>query len=431
MSNRFSIRDISLLFALLAIAAFFTYSLRDPAQAVFYEGNPFLSARTLSQLVVEVSITAMLAVGMLLVILPGHIDLAAGSGVGLLGGLATVLINGTGWVTDYLRAFHDFIGRTFGPDIAAWCPPPPWPDPVAMAFALVVATLFWGLMGLLIVRGRIQAFIVTLGGMLIFKGLFWQVIGSRTIAVSGPGQGKTWSMNVGGETWQIPQDWLRRLTTEYVDAQTGLVAAGVIVALMFIFRMANWARRKRLAMEGDDFELTFVKWLIAAQLIFIFVLVANQYKGVPLPAVIFAALAFIIHTLTRHTRFGRHLYAIGGNEEAAVISGIRVKSVTVWAFVIMGIVVALTGFLQTAYAGATTTVIGDLMELDAVAACVIGGVSLKGGRGTVMGVFLGALIMATLAKGMSLMGTGPEMKYMIRGSVLVLAVWLDTRMNRR
>ena len=166
-------------------------------------------------------------------------------------------------------------------------------------------------------------------------------------------------------------------------------------------------------------------------MLFIFVLVANQYKGVPLPAVIFSVVAFIVHTLTRHTRFGRHLYAIGGNEEAAIISGIRVKRVTIWAFIFMGVIVAITGFMQTAYAGATTTVIGDLMELDAVAACVIGGVSLKGGRGTVMGVFLGALIMATLAKGMSLMGVGPEMKYMVRGSVLVIAVWMDTRLNRR
>ena len=431
MSNRFSLRDLSLIFALLAIAAFFTYSLRDASQAMFYEGNPFLSSRTLSQLVVEVSITAMLAVGMLLVILPGHIDLAAGSGVGLLGGLATVLIQGTGWVTEYLYTFHNFIGRTFGPEAAAWCPPPPWPDPVAMAFSIVVASIFWGLMGTLIVRGRIQAFIVTLGGMLIFKGLFWKVIASHTIAVSGATQGESWEVAVGAETVQIPQDWMRRLTTEYVDPKLGLIAAGVVVTLMLLVRLRAWSRRRRLSIEGDDFELTFVKWVIAAQLIFIFVLVANQYKGVPLPAVIFAVVAFFIHTLTRHTRFGRHLYAIGGNEEAAVISGIRVQRATIWAFILMGIVVAITGFMQTAYTGSTTTSIGDLMELDAVAACVIGGVSLKGGRGTVMGVFLGALIMATLAKGMSLMGTGLEDKYLIRGSVLVLAVWMDTRLNRR
>lgn len=431
MSNRFSLRDLTLLFALLAIAGYFTYVLRDTSQAIFYEGNPFLSSRTLSQLVVEVSITAMLAVGMLLVILPGHIDLAAGSGVGLIGGITTVLINGTGWVTNYLYSFHNFIGRTFGAEAAQWCPPPPWPDPVAMAFALVVATVFWGLMGTLIVRGRIQAFIVTLGGMLIFKGLFWKVIDSRTIPVSGPTQGKIWTVTAGGQSLDVPQDWMRRLTTEYVDARTGLIVAAIVVALMFIFRLAGWARRKRLSIEGDDFEHTFVKWLIASQIIFILVLVANQYKGIPLPAVVFASVAFLVHTLTRHTRFGRHLYAIGGNEEAAVISGIRVKRVTIFAFILMGGIVAITGFMQTSYLGSSTTSIGDLMELDAVAACVIGGVSLRGGRGTVMGVFLGALIMATLAKGMSLMGTDFADKFMIRGGVLVLAVWIDTRLNRR
>ena len=96
----------------------------------------------------------------------------------------------------------------------------------------------------------------------------------------------------------------------------------------------------------------------------------------------------------------------------------------------MGVIVAITGFMQTAFAGYSTSDLGDLMELDAIAACVIGGVSLKGGRGNVLGVFIGALIMATLAKGMSLMGVGPELKYVVRGSVLVFAVWLDTRLSR-
>ena len=97
----------------------------------------------------------------------------------------------------------------------------------------------------------------------------------------------------------------------------------------------------------------------------------------------------------------------------------------------MGIIVAITGFMQTAYTGYSTPDIGDLMELDAVAACVIGGASLKGGRGTVLGVFFGALIMATLAKGMSLLGTEPEYKYMTRGAVLILAVWMDSRLSER
>ena len=421
MTSKFSLRDFSLLLALLAISAFFTFKTRE---------HSFLSPTVLMQLVVEVSITATLAVGMLLVILPGHIDLSAGSGVGLIGGLATVLVGGTGWLAKALTDFHAWLGTTFGAKAAAYFPAPPWPDPVVMLVCVGVAMLLWGLMGTLIVRERIQAFIVTLGGMLIFKGLFWHVIESHTIPVQGPTLGKSWPLALGGQNLDVPQDWLHRLTTEYLGAETGLLLAGVISLLMLLGAVRGWARRRKHGIVGDDGEITFVKWLIVSQLLFLFVLVANQYRGVPLPAVIFGAVAFAVHTLTRHTRFGRYLYAIGGNEEAAVISGIAVKKIVVRAFVLMGIVVAITGFMQTAYAGYTTTDVGNLMELDAVAACVIGGVSLKGGRGTVLGVFFGALIMATLAKGMSLMGTGPELKYMIRGAVLILAVWMDARLSR-
>jgi D-xylose transport system permease protein len=152
---------------------------------------------------------------------------------------------------------------------------------------------------------------------------------------------------------------------------------------------------------------------------------------VPLPALILAAVTFTIFTITRQTPFGRYLYAIGGNEEAAVVSGVPVAKVSIGAFLIMGIIVAITGFLQTAYAGSSTTTVGTLMELDAVAACVIGGTSLKGGRGTVFGVLMGALIMAALLNGMTLLAVSPETKYIARGVVLGLAVWADVRLSRR
>jgi D-xylose transport system permease protein len=142
-------------------------------------------------------------------------------------------------------------------------------------------------------------------------------------------------------------------------------------------------------------------------------------------------VAFLIYALTTQTPFGRYLYAIGGNEEAAVVSGVPVARVTIGAFLIMGIIVAVTGFLQTAYSGASTTTVGSLMELDAVAACVIGGTSLRGGRGTVGGVLLGALIMAALLNGMTLLAVSPEAKYIARGLVLGLAVWADVRLSRR
>jgi D-xylose transport system permease protein len=138
-----------------------------------------------------------------------------------------------------------------------------------------------------------------------------------------------------------------------------------------------------------------------------------------------------VHVITERTRFGRHLYAIGDNEEASSLSGIPITRTIVIAFAAMGAFVALTGLLQTAYAGAATTTVGDLMELDAIAACVIGGTSLRGGRGSVIGVLFGALIMASLLNGMTLLALAPELKLLVRGSVLVLAVWLDVTLSRR
>jgi D-xylose transport system permease protein len=142
-------------------------------------------------------------------------------------------------------------------------------------------------------------------------------------------------------------------------------------------------------------------------------------------------VTLVVFVITRHTVLGRYLYAIGGNEEAATVSGIPVARVVVAAFGIMGGIVAITGFMQTAYAGASTTTVGELMELDAIAACVIGGVSLKGGRGSVLGVLFGALLMACLLNGMTLMAVSPEFKFIARGTVLALAVWMDVRLGRR
>ena len=125
------------------------------------------------------------------------------------------------------------------------------------------------------------------------------------------------------------------------------------------------------------------------------------------------------------------MYAIGGNEEAARLSGVPVEGVVIVGFMTLGLIVALTGFLQTAYGGYTTTTVGNLMELDAIAACVIGGTSLKGGRGSVLGVLFGALIMAVLLNGMTLLAVSPELKYIARGAILVLAVWMDVWLSGR
>ncbi len=361
--------------ALLGIGIFF--ALREPA---------FLGSRNLTQLIVEFSITGTLALGMFMILLTGQIDLSVGSGVGLVGGVAAVLV------------FHQG-----------------WPAPLALLAAFGVALVLWMLMGTLIVRQRIPSFIITLGGLLIFKGLFWLVIQNSTVPVSRGDQDNLYSL----------------LTTYYLPGNVGLLlAVGVVVTLGIITGRSRAARTAHgLPTRNAGTESAI--WIAQAVGVVGLAIVCNGFRGVPLSLVILAATAGAVYFLTRHTPFGRYLYAIGGNEEAAVLSGIAVHRVLIGAYVLMGVTVALTGFMTTAYSGASTTTVGDLMELDAIAACVIGGTALRGGRGSVGGVILGALIMTALLNGMTLLAVAPEAKFIARGLVLTLAVWMDVKLTRR
>jgi D-xylose transport system permease protein len=346
----------------------------------------FLSARNLSMLLIELSITATLAVGILLVLLPGHTDLSVGAGAGLMGGISSVLVFRHGW-----------------------------PAPAALLLSLAVGLLLYLGMGYFIVRNRIQAFIVTLGAMLAFRGAFWLVIGSVTTPIVRGGDTNLYSL----------------LTTYYVPPAAGLFLAAVVVGFLVTVSVRTRKRRQAAGAAVEPAEQAFFKTFLGAQGIFLVVLVCNQYRGLPLAFLILCAVALAIHVVTQHTPFGRYLYAIGGNEEAAVVSGIPTQRVVTTAFLILGGIVAITGFMATAYSGASTTTVGDLMELDAIAACVIGGTSLKGGRGTVLGALFGALIMASLLNGMTLLSVLPETKFIVRGLVLVFAVWMDVKLRRR
>jgi D-xylose transport system permease protein len=374
MDKRIALRDFSLLIALVLICLYFF--VRDPR---------FLSARNLSQLGIELAATAVLSLGTLLIILPGHIDLSVGSGLGLAGGLAAVLIFKYGWAA-----------------------------PSAMGVTLLLAVLTYAAMGWIIVRQRVPAFIITLGGLLVFKGIHWLVISSETVPVTRGGTQNLYSV----------------LTTLYLSELWGYVAGLACIGALGWFMLRGHRRRRERGFETDG-ELVFLRWFVASQILGLFVLVMNQYKGVPLAALILGAVAVVVHVLLQQTRLGRYLYAIGGNEEAAVIAGVPVAKVVIGAFALMGIVVAIAGYLQTAFAGATTTTTGQLMELDAIAACVIGGTSLKGGHGSVVGVLFGALIMATLLNGMTLLAVSPEHKYIARGVVLALAVWMDVKLSQQ
>ena len=378
MPSSFSVRlrASALLLVLIALGGFF---------ALRTDGL-FLSPRNLSMLVTELSITATLALGMLLVLLPGHIDLSVGSGAGLMGGVAAVLTYQAGW-----------------------------PAPAALAVALAVGPLLGALMGWMTVRQGIPAFIITLGGMLVFRGLFLAVIQNASVPIKIGGRENLFSL----------------LTTHYLAPGAGFAAAALVWAGLAGAWVGARARRLRHGVPAAPVGRLGLALGLAAAGLGGFVALCNGYRGVPLAALLFGLVLLLTHLAVRHTRWGRHLVAIGGNEEAARLSGIPVARTVILAFAGTGAVAALTGLLQTAYVGTATPNVGQWMELDAVAACVIGGVSLKGGRGSVGGVLFGAMIMAVLLNGMTLLATPPETKMIARGLVLVAAVWLDVRWGRR
>ena len=368
-------RDFSLLIALALLWSFFTWQVPD-----------FLSARNMTMLSIELSTTAVAALGMLLIILLAHIDLSVGSAIGLTGGIAATLVFNHQWAA-----------------------------PAAMGVSLLAGVTVYFVMGLIIAKERIPAFIITLGGLLILKGLFWMVIGNQTVPVK-----------AGGE-----ENMLSVLTTWYLPLWAGIALVTLALAVLAFALIRSRAKRRGYGFEVESGELAFSKLFIKAQVLILALVVLSQFRGVPLSLVVLAAVALVIWVITSHTRFGRYLYAIGGNEEAAVVSGVPVRAVTIGAFMIAGATATITGFMQTAYSGASTTTTGELMELDAIAACVIGGASLAGGRGSVPGVLAGAFLIASLMNGMTLMAVSPEMKFIARGSVLALAVWMDVRLSRR
>jgi len=237
----------------------------------------------------------------------------------------------------------------------------------------------------------------------------WLIIENSTVPVAPGGSDNLFSL----------------LTTYYLPPAAGYGLFGLVAAIMVVLQVRGRRARASYGFELEDPELAFLKLFVGLQALLLLVVVMNLHRGLPLPLLILGAVAVAVVVVTRHTPMGRYLYAIGGNEEAAVLSGVPIAVVVTGAYLLLGLIVALTGLLQTAYGGYTTTTVGKLMELDAIAACVIGGTSLKGGRGTVIGVLIGSLIMAVLLNGMTLLAVSPEIKFIARGAVLVLAVWMD------
>lgn len=369
---RGNIRAYTMIFALIVIWLIFS----------ILTNGLFFSPRNLSMLARQTSIVAVLSVGMAFVIISGNIDLSVGSIIGFCGGIAACLQvwkeMDTGWACLITLAAGAVIGAWHG---------------------------FW------IAYRKVPAFIVTLGGYMIFRGMLLGLTKSVSIAPL-----KNSFLYIGQGYLPKPAGW----------AIAALMALGAV--LLFFF---GRGQKLKYGIEASSLFKTAVKSILVAAAIGIFVLVMDRYQGIPVPVLIVLGLAILASFVATKTKFGRSVYAIGCNPEAAQLSGIKDKKNVFIVYVIMGILAALAGIILTARLNAATANAGVMMEMDAIAACVIGGASLMGGMGTIPGAVIGALVMASLDNGMSLLNTENFWQYIVKGMILILAVWMDIASKKK
>jgi len=366
------LRSYGMVLALIAVWIIFT----------FVTDGIFLTPRNFSNLIRQTAVTGILAAGMVMVIITGQIDLSVGSLVGL-SGMAAVLV-------------QTFLHWGLVPSLLT---------------AIVVGLLIGAFQGWLTAYGQIPSFIVTLGGLLAWRG-----------AAKGISSGNTYPIEVQS---------FKAIGQSYLSGTVGwaFMALGV-AATVWLVLSRNRARRKHGLAPWSGASVA-LRILLPSALIVIFVAALNAYVGMPVPVLILVLIALAGTFLTENTRFGRYLYAIGGNPEAARLSGINLRRNVLIAFCILGALAGVSGIIYTARVGSAGPDAGTLLELDAIAACVIGGASLMGGRGTVFGACLGALFMVSLDNGMSLKNVSDFIQDIVKGGILVAAVGFDMLGRRR
>ena len=336
----------------------------------------FLTARNLSNLLRQMAINGMVASGMVFVIISGEIDLSVGSLLGLTGGLAAIFD-----VTYHLPLFVNI--------------------PLVMLLGAMVGAFngYW------VAYLRVPSFIVTLAGMLAFRGVLLGVTGGVTIAPVSSS--------------------LIAVSQSYLPDVAGYALGVLVFAVLAFTAMRSRTKRAEYGLPVPPLGIDLAKLAVAAVVIAGFFGILDAYRGVPLPVLIVLVLLGVFTVMARRTVFGRRIYAVGGNLEATRLSGVNVQVVKLLVFMLMGAMAALAGIATTARLAAGSPSAGTGQELDAIAACIIGGTSMRGGAGTVFGALIGALIIATLDNGMSMLGVDTFWQMIVKGLILLLAVWLD------
>lgn len=378
-------------------------------------GGLFLTSRNLWNLSVQAASVSVMATGMVLVIVTRNIDLSVGSILGFVGMIMAVT------QTKFLPAWLGYDH------------PVTWV--LALSVGIVLGAAIGALQGAIIAFLNVPSFIVTLGGLLVWRGAAWMVTSGATVA---------------------PMDINFRLMGGGADGSIGATASwavGIVACLFIVVSILHSRKqRKRFGFPLKPVWAEFFVGIVGCGAVLGAVNVLNSYYmpvnlarkyaeengiawpengldiplGIAIPVLIALGIALAMNFLTNRTRFGRYVFAIGGNPEAAELAGIKTRWVTVRLFALMGALCAIAAAISTARLNAATNAQGTLDELYTIAAAVIGGTSLAGGVGTIAGAILGALVMQSLNSGMVLLGMDAPLQSIVIGAVLVLAVWLDT-----
>jgi D-xylose transport system permease protein len=378
---RKNIQTFTIIGAMLLLWAFFT----------LMTGGAYLSPQNFSNLFRQMTTTSFLAIGMVLVIVTGNIDLSVGKGAG--------------FVSVMVAYFQAYIWYNIIPDnpyIAAV---------LSIIIGLGVGTLFGTLQGYIISYVGIPAFIVTLGGLFIMRGGILLVTQGKTIPANQPG--------------------LDLIAQGYLSPTVGWIVAGLVVVFLVYSMFTNRRNKQKYGFQLSSIYLDLFQTVFFSILIVGYVFIVNKYKGVQVPVLLMAIAAMIMAYVSNNTRFGRYAYAIGGNREAARLSGVNIKRNVFSIFVLMGFLIGVGGVVLASYVGYGTVAAGEGYELDAIAAAILGGTSPLGGEGTVIGALIGALIMSSLTNGLQIMNVQPAWQYLVKGAVLVLAVYIDVSFKKR
>ncbi len=375
-----NLREYGMLISLVVIMGFFQYM----------TDGTLLQPLNLTNLVLQNSYIVIMALGMLLVIVAGHIDLSVGSVVGFVGALAAVLMVQFEW---------HFVPATLA--------------------CLVAGALIGAAQGWFVAFFRIPSFIVTLAGMLVFKGLSLALLQGQSV---GPFPAGFQLLSSGF----IP-DWLSGETLRTTSLLAGILVASALIAA----KLRERANQTRHDMAAEPYPFFVAKNLVFVAIIVAFSWKLASYRGLPNVLIIMTLLMLFYDFATTRTTIGRRIYALGGNEKAARLSGVKTQWLSFYTFVNMGVLAAVAGLVFAARLNTATPKAGTGFELDVIAACFIGGASASGGVGKVLGAVIGAFVMGVMNNGMSILGIGIDYQQVIKGLVLLAAVFVDVYNKRK